>query len=214
VLVGGQLSARRAAVRDRIGVPAGKRVVLYMPTYRDQLAQGQARYALNRDLDLELLRRDLSDDHVVLFRKHHYVVGASTTEPDEFVIDVSGYPDATELMLAADVLMTDYSSAMFDWMCTGRPIVYFAPDLEYYRDELRGFYFDLEAIGPGQFVRSSAAVADALRSADELAPVFAERYQEFRSRYCSLDDGGASARVVDALQELLAGRRVDLAVTS
>ena len=214
VLVGGQLSARRAAVRDRIGVPAGKRVVLYMPTYRDQLAQGQARYALNRDLDLELLRRDLSDDHVVLFRKHHYVVGASMTEPDEFVIDVSGYPDATELMLAADVLMTDYSSAMFDWMCTGRPIVYFAPDLEYYRDELRGFYFDLEAIGPGQFVRSSAAVADALRSADELAPVFAERYQEFRSRYCSLDDGGASARVVDALQELLAGRRVDLAVTS
>ncbi len=214
MLVGAELSARSAAVRERIGVPAGKRVVLYMPTYRDQLAQGQARYALNQDLDLDLLRRELSDDHVVLFRKHHYVVGASMTEPDEFVIDVSGYPDATELMLAADVLMTDYSSAMFDWMRTGRPIVYFVPDLEYYRDELRGFYFDLEAVGPGQFVRTNNEVVDALRSADELAPSYAERYQRFRSTYCSLDDGGASARVVDVLQDLLAGRSVDLAVTS
>jgi CDP-glycerol glycerophosphotransferase len=142
---------------------------------------------------------------VLLFRKHHYVVGASLTEPDDFVIDVSAYPDATELLLAADVLVTDYSSAMFDWMSTGRPIVYFVPDLEYYRDELRGFYFDIEAEGPGPFARTSAAVVEALRSVDATTGLYAQRYADFRSTYCGLDDGGASARVADALRAVLDG---------
>jgi CDP-glycerol glycerophosphotransferase len=209
VLLGSDLASRAAAVRERIGIPAGKRAVLYMPTYRDQLSLGKARYGLNQDLDLELLRRELSEDHVLLFRKHHYVVGASLTDSDEFVIDVSGYPDATELLLAADVLVTDYSSAMFDWMSTGRPIVYFVPDLEYYRDVLRGFYFDLEAIGPGRFARTSAAVVDAVREADTATATFSDRYQAFRSTYCSLDDGAASARVVAAMLAALDGDLVD-----
>jgi CDP-glycerol glycerophosphotransferase len=199
VLFGPTLAERAAAVRDRIGIPTGKRVVLYMPTYRDQWARGGGRFALSPHIDLELMRRELSEDHVLLFRKHHSVVGSLLAEPDEFVVDVSGYPDATELLLAADVLVTDYSSVMFDWMSTGRPIIYFVPDLVYYRDELRGFYFDLEAQGPGPFVESNRSLVDAIRSVDETALLYRARYEAFRSMYCPFDDGHAAARVVDAL---------------
>src|SRR5207253_3081410 len=79
------------------------------------------------------------------------------------VRDVSAHPDIRELYLAADVLVTDYSSAMFDFAVTGRPILLFTYDLADYRDRLRGFYFDLEEIAPGPLLGTSDEVLTGLR---------------------------------------------------
>ncbi|MGH3045485.1 MAG: CDP-glycerol glycerophosphotransferase family protein, partial [Gaiellaceae bacterium] len=135
-------------VRRRLGLPAGKRVVLYAPTYRDHLGARDG-YRLGPLLDLAALRAGLGEDHVLLFRKHRLMVGALPEQAEGSALDVSDFPDANELLLAVDVLVTDYSSAIFDFALTGRPMVFFVPDLETYRDEVRGFSIDFEAEVPG-----------------------------------------------------------------
>jgi CDP-glycerol glycerophosphotransferase len=110
---------------------------------------------------------------------------------------VSAYPDGTELLAAADVLVTDYSSVMFDFANTGRPMLFFTYDLDVYRDEVRGFYFDLAAEAPGPLLSDGAELADALRDVEAAHAPYAERYAAFAQRFCEFDDGGATARLVD-----------------
>ena len=106
-----------ARVRDRLGLPSGKRVVLYAPTWRDnQVYANGRRYRFDMRLDLERAWRELGDDYVFLIRGHHHMADdvPAGMRPG-FALNVTAYPDITELFLVADVLLTDYSSAMFDF---------------------------------------------------------------------------------------------------
>jgi CDP-glycerol glycerophosphotransferase len=190
---------RGAELRRRLGIPEGKRTVLYAPTYRDNVFDRRGRYRLDLQLDLKRLREAVGDDTVILFRKHHYIPDPVPVEPQGFVMDVSRYPDGTELMLAADVLVTDYSSMMFDFANTGRPMLFYTYDLDAYADEIRGFYFDLGEASPGPLLRTTDELADALNDLDGVRATYAERYRAFVERFCELDDGHAAARVVDRL---------------
>ena len=196
-LAGADRDALSARVRDRLGLPEGKRAVLYAPTYRDQVKDSHGRYRLDLRLDLERMRAALGEDHVILFRKHHYIVDPVPTTADGFIRDVSAYPDGTELLLAADVLLTDYSSMMVDFANTGRPMLFYTYDLDAYRDEVRGFYVDLVATAPGPMLSTTAELIEALRDIDGVRLQYAGRYAEFVSTFCELDDGGAAGRVVD-----------------
>ncbi|HET6551199.1 MAG TPA: CDP-glycerol glycerophosphotransferase family protein [Solirubrobacter sp.] len=197
--------ASQRDVRRALGLPEGARVVLYAPTYRDHVRDYSGRHRLEPALDVDRLRAAVGDDTIVLFRKHPRVVDPVPATADGFVHDVSSYPDATELLLAADVLVTDYSSLMFDFAVTGRPMVFFAYDLDAYRDEVRGFNFDYEAIVPGPLVRTNDELAEALRGGAD----FAERYRSFAATFCEFDDGRAAARVVDRLFGTLNIRRTE-----
>ncbi len=199
VLAGADREAAGRALRARLGIPDGVRTVLYAPTYRDQVTDRRGRYRLDLRLDLERLRQAVGPDTVILFRKHHYVVDAAPATADGFVRDVSDYGDGTELLLAADVLVTDYSSMMVDFANTGRPMLFYTYDLDAYAEEIRGFYLDFVDAVPGPLLRTTDEVADALRDLDGVQAAHAERYRAFRERFCELDDGGASARVVDRL---------------
>jgi len=112
---------------------------------------------------------------------------------------VTGYPSISELFLITDVLITDYSSVMFDFAVTGRPILFFTYDLEQYRDQLRGFCFDFEAEAPGPLLASSEEVLAAARDSAAATAGYAAAYQAFAAKYCPLDDGKAGARVCDRL---------------
>ncbi|MFB4308368.1 CDP-glycerol glycerophosphotransferase family protein [Actinomadura sp. GTD37] len=186
-----------ARVRERLGLPPGKRAVLYAPTWRDDSYYGPGKYRLDMRLDLERAAAELGDDHVLLIRRHPNVVDTVPEVAGGFVRDVSAYPDIAELFLAADVLLTDYSSLMFDYANTGRPMLFFTYDLEHYRDELRGFYFDFEHEAPGPLLGSSDEVIEALRSIDEVGRAYTAPYERFTERFCELDDGKAASRVVD-----------------
>ena len=190
-----------ARVRDRLGLPAGKRVVLYAPTWRDnQVYANGRRYRFDMRLDLERAWRELGEDHVFLIRGHHHMADdVPAGMRSGFAVNVTAYPDITELFLVSDVLVTDYSSAMFDYAVTGRPILFFTYDLAEYRDSLRGFYFDFEAEAPGPLLASSAEVIEAVRDVDSIAASYRDAYQGFAARFCSLDDGKAAARVCDRL---------------
>ncbi|MFF0518938.1 CDP-glycerol glycerophosphotransferase family protein [Actinomadura nitritigenes] len=186
-----------ADIRKRLGIPEGKKVVLYAPTWRDDEHHTPDRRGFHLELDVEAMRRALGDDHVLLLRAHYLVTDRAHVASDDFVIDVTRYPDIADLYMASDVLVTDYSSAMFDYAVLGRPMVFYTYDLERYRDHVRGFYLDLEAEAPGPLVATSEEVAEAVREAPALEDVYSGRYDDFFVKYCPHDDGEAAARVID-----------------
>ncbi|MFZ3495554.1 CDP-glycerol glycerophosphotransferase family protein [Streptomyces sp. 5.8] len=196
---------RIAEVRRRLGLPEGKKVVLYMPTWRENrlgwtLTSG---YKLDLRIDLDAARRELGEDHVLLVRGHHKVTEqVRDGVRDGFVVDVSRWPDPTDLLLVADVLISDYSSAIFDFMHTDRPVLLFAYDLEHYRDTLRGFTFDLEKKAPGPLLKDSASLIEAVRNADAVGAEYARARAAFREEFCDLDDGRAARRIVDRMLEM------------
>ncbi len=193
-------AARTAAVVERLGIQPGKQVILYAPTWRDNDYDRSGRYQFAMKLDLERMYREFKDDAVLLIRGHQLVADSVDTSMfGGFARNVSHYPDISDLYLAADVLVTDYSSVMFDFVNTGRPMIFFAHDLEAYRDDLRGFYVDFEAEAPGPLLTHTTEVIDALRDLPGVASRHAARYAAFRDKYASLEDGQASARFVDQL---------------
>ena len=194
---GGPLAGQ---VRRRLGIPDGKRVVMYVPTWRDNQFYASGRYRFDLRIDLERAWQVLGPDHVLLVRGHHHLANDVTAGTRrDFALNVTGYPSISELFLITDVLITDYSSAMFDFAVTGRPMLFFTYDLEQYRDQLRGFCFDFEAEAPGPLLASSEEVLAAARDTGPATAGYAAAYQAFAAKYCPLDDGKAGARVCDRL---------------
>ncbi|MGF3057313.1 CDP-glycerol glycerophosphotransferase family protein [Microbacterium sp. YY-01] len=190
VLVTGTADGTAAAVRQSLGIGAEERVVMYAPTWRDD------RTEIVDFIDLEKLARDT--DAVVLVRGHSRTLTHGKDQSGARVIDVTGFSDTSLLLLIADALITDYSSVMFDFSVTGRPLYFLVPDLEHYRGELRGFYFDLSERAPGPLVSTQNELTEALND-PAVSQNFAQKYAAWRAQFNSLDDGQAASRVVDRL---------------
>lgn len=187
----------RLRVREALGITADQRVVLYAPTWRETRRAGFV-YDKVLYLDPPTVAREL--DAVVLVRGHyHSIQAAEKRDPDRRVIDVTRYPDIADLYLAADAMVTDYSSAFFDFAATDKPMAFLAPDLAEYRDDNRGFYVDYHETVPGPVCQTTPEVVEVLRTALADPAYDAERRARFRETYAPWDDGGASVRVVDAL---------------
>ncbi|MEV0845806.1 CDP-glycerol glycerophosphotransferase family protein [Streptomyces sp. NPDC049954] len=193
---------RARRTREALGIPAHKKVVLYAPTWRDDQAHRRGQFRLDLQLDTEEAQRRLGADHVLLVRRHSNVVDSVEGAGNGFVFDVSDYPDIADLYLAADILVTDYSSVMFDYAHLKRPMLFFTYDLEHYRDTLRGFYFDFEREAPGPMLSDSQELITAIRNVDVVSETYSDRYRRFHERFCAQDDGGASHRVADRMLEL------------
>jgi len=172
-------------VRRALGIRPDERVLLYAPTWRDD------RTEIVDYVDPAALAVDA--DAVVLVRGHSRTLLPGRDAVGPRVVDVTGYPDTSRLLLAADALITDYSSVMFDFSVTGKPMYFLVPDLERFRGELRGFYFDLAEHAPGPLVSSQAELVDALASdpGDH-----ADAYSRWRSRFNAREDGRSAERVV------------------
>jgi CDP-glycerol glycerophosphotransferase len=187
----------RARVRDELGIPDDKTVVLYTPTWRDDLTDENGRQDFDLRLDLDEFTRRLGPDHVLLLRLHYFVSGRLAPIDRPEVRDVSFHPDVSELYLAADVMITDYSSTMFDFAVTGKPLLFYTYDLAHYRDTLRGFYFDFHLRAPGPLLQTSTEVVDAIADLERVRDEHADAYARFQERFCYLEDGRSTARVVD-----------------
>jgi CDP-glycerol glycerophosphotransferase len=190
-----------AAVRRGLGIDPAATVVLYTPTWRDDevFSDGEAEVPLP---DLGAVVDRLGSGTVLLVRAHNLVTARARVAAGDRVHDVSGHPDVRDLYCAADVLVTDYSSTMFDFAITGRPIVLFTYDLERFRSSVRGFYFDLEEIAPGPMVNTADELAAALEDPAAWRPEYAERYRAFRETFAGLEDGHATERVLARIRDL------------
>lgn len=193
VLAGPAAEERRQMARARLGIEDGTTAVLYAPTYRDDEVVGED---VPLGLDLQALAERLGEGHLLLLRQHYHLGHRRPVVDGDRVRDASGHADIGELYLAADVLVTDYSSSIFDFAVTGRPIVLFGYDLEHYRDRLRGFTLDLATDMPGPLVEDVETLGDVLADLPALRSDWAERYDVFRTKYCALEDGRATERVL------------------
>jgi CDP-glycerol glycerophosphotransferase (TagB/SpsB family) len=149
--------AAERAVRERLGLRDGRTTILYAPTFRGADLKGAAAPEL---LDIAALHRALGSEYRLILRLHPFVKSAIPipAEVGDFVVDASAEPDANEVMLAGDILVSDYSSIIFEYALLNRPMAFLAPDLAAYERE-RGFFFDYRSGVPGPVMEETEQLA-------------------------------------------------------
>ncbi|MGW0577229.1 bifunctional glycosyltransferase/CDP-glycerol:glycerophosphate glycerophosphotransferase [Streptomyces sp. NPDC002920] len=199
VLVGAGPRASLAA-RARLGIPAGHTVVLYAPTRREYVRGGH----VDR-IDLARFAADLGADHTLVVRLHPSLAtgyargtGLADLHRRGILVDATDEPHVEDVLLASDVLVTDYSALMFDYANLDRPIVVHADDWAVYRAS-RGTYFDITAEAPGHVSGTYRELAWLLASGSWRDDDSTRLRARFRARFCAYDDGRAAERVVRRL---------------
>ncbi|MEN0072528.1 MAG: CDP-glycerol glycerophosphotransferase family protein, partial [Propionicimonas sp.] len=188
------VTGEREPIRERLGIRPDQTAILYAPTWREEHEEVMVDF-----LDLPEMARLLGDDYVILLRGHSRTLRGGDNVRVPGVIDVTSYPHTADVFLAADAMITDYSSVMFDFSVTGRPMIFFTPDLDRYRDQSRGVYFDLAELAPGPVAATQAEVVAAIRSMTDDVARYAGRYVAWRERFNAHDDGKSSERVIQRL---------------
>lgn len=184
-------------VKKRCDMPLNKRVILYAPTWRDNQFYGRGRYKFDIQMDLERMKEALSEDYIIILRLHYLVAeNLDLAGYEDFVYDFSMHEDIRELYLIADLLITDYSSVFFDYANLKKPMLFYVYDIEDYRDNLRGFYFDLESKAPGPLVKTTGEIIAEIKKIDHFGFEPTEVTEAFYEKFCYLEDGRASERVV------------------
>lgn len=187
-------------LKEKLGIPKDKKTILYAPTWRDDQHYGSGQYKFELALDLKLMKDRLQDDYVVLLRTHHYISDhIDVSGLGDFVINLSSYDDISEIYLISDICITDYSSVFFDYANLKRPILFYTYDFDKYKNQLRGFYIDMNTEVPGPLLYTSEQVVQAIEDIDEITEEYKERYDQFYDRFCCYDDGHASEHVAEAM---------------
>jgi CDP-glycerol glycerophosphotransferase len=191
------VAATRSRVLELLGIEPDRVVVLYAPTWRDTVATSPWTAKMFDGLDLEQLAEELGDSYAVLLRGHNYNLREGLSPISGHVWDVSAYPEINDLLLAADVAVLDYSSIRFDWLITGKPVMFFVPDLENYLSSRR-VLFDYAPTAPGPLLSTTTEVAEALLDLGSVVSKYAAARDLFNKEFNRLHDGHAAERVVDA----------------
>nr|WP_318539434.1 bifunctional glycosyltransferase family 2 protein/CDP-glycerol:glycerophosphate glycerophosphotransferase [Terribacillus saccharophilus] len=187
---------RISDIRTQIGIPADKKVILYAPTYR-------AKTDDTLHLEIEKLKEQLGDEYVLLIRMHYFVSNnIKFDNHDGFVMNMAKYPNVNELYLISDIMITDYSSTMFDYAITRKPMIFFTYDYQYYKNDLRGMYLDFEKEAPGPMFEKTSDIVDYIQHIDQRRALFAEKEQLFFERYAKFETGNAAKQVNDLIVSL------------
>lgn len=189
-------------IKKKLGLEADKigekKIILYAPTWRDNQYTGGLGYTYKVNVDFDLLRSELGNDFVILFRAHYLVANEFNFEKYKgFIYDVSNHDDINDLYLVSDLLITDYSSVFFDYANLMRPIIYYMYDFEQYRDELRGFYLSMDEL-PGTIVKNEKDLSDCVKYLSDNFNMD-EKYKAFNDKFNYLDDGEATSRVIERI---------------
>ena len=183
--------ATEREVRTRLGLTDKRTTILYAPTFRGADLKGAGAPEL---LDIAALYRALGDQYQLILRLHPFVKSAMRIPEGarDFVMDASREPDVNEVMLAADILVTDYSSIIFEYALLNRPMAFLAPDLAAYERE-RGFFFDYRSGVPGPVVETTEQLVTWINAKAFDLP----RVAKFASESFDVMDGHATERLVE-----------------
>jgi len=134
------------ALKQKLGLPSDKRIILYVPTWRDSNDQGKT-YSLKPPIHMEKWEKYLKDNYVLLFRTHHYTTQLLGIQFNDFVRDFSSYPTINDLFMVSDMLISDYSSCITDFSILERPVICFGYDYDTYGKQ-RGLNIDFRTEMP------------------------------------------------------------------
>ena len=185
----------RKKLIDKFPEIGERKIILYAPTFRgNNLASS---YAENK-LDIEKMRAELSEDYALVIKLHPLTAKAfSVDENDDFVFNASGVEIETALC-AADTVITDYSSLIFEYAILGRPMIFFAYDLAEY-DDSRSFYFDYETFVPGEIVTDTRAIIAEIKRLETDFDI--EKVRKFKDDFMSACDGNSTRRIIETVMK-------------
>lgn len=181
-------------IKSKLAIEPDKKVVLYAPTYRDMLHK-------NNDLFKELVCLfESCQDTVFLIRDHHLSENEliSKSKSSGNIKNVSNHGSINDLYLVSDVLITDYSSTMFDFAVLKRPIILFQYDyFDYIKD--RGVYFDIRSKAPGAVVDTLVELREALNTKSYENSENQKKLAAFNKEFCPWDDGHSAERIINKI---------------
>lgn len=187
-------------IKEMLGLRQDKRIILYAPTWRDDEYYANGLYKFNTGLNFPLLMKELKEDTIWIV-KYHYLIHdyIDWSDYEGFVYAFDKSYDISYLYLISDMLVTDYSSVMFDYSILRRPMFFYCYDLCEYKDKLRGFYFDFMNEAPGPLVETTQALIQSIKEYDY--ELYKEKYEAFIAKYNHADDGNASVKIIDLIKD-------------
>lgn len=194
ILDEGRMEQKRQRFYKEFPELLGRRCVLYAPTFRDDEVENPV-----LALDLPALVEAMAEDEVLLLRLHPHVAANFPAEVQRAcggaVMNVSGYPGVTTLLAVSDCLITDYSSIIYEYCLFGRPMIFYAYDLQKFREEGRDFYEEYEEYVPGPVVQSQAELVEVWKNRLE----WKGKAEDFRSSVYEFTDKNAVNRLFDLI---------------
>lgn len=170
----------------------GKKLILYAPTFRDQDVEHPQMY-----LDVKRMEQELADDYIIGLRLHPFIAKNShLPEINERIIDFSRYPNLNTLLMATDILITDYSSIIFEYCVFQKPMIFFAYDLDEFSNCGRGFYRDYKSYVPGPVVSSTEEIIQVIKNKNWKS----EKWELFFKEAYQYTDGNATIRIANFLK--------------
>ncbi len=169
----------------------GKKLILYAPTFRDNAKEDEV---LLQSIDMKKWEERLGNDFALLVRLHPQIHRCDSALTG--AVDVTGWEDVGELTLICDCMITDYSSVCMDAALIGKPLAFYAFDLEKYASD-RSFYFDYESYVPGPVAKGFDELIDIIKNIDNLEGN--EKLEKFREFNFGNPDGNSTKRVVDTI---------------
>lgn len=157
--------AMKAELKKQYGVPEGKKVILYVPTFRD-VGKNTVDAAIKPPIDFKKWEQQLGDKYVVLCRMHYHTTELLGVEYNDFVIDCTGAENISDLYIIADILISDYSSSIIDFSILERPIISYAYDKKEYAEK-EGFFVPLDEALPGMVYETEAELLKHIMEMDE-----------------------------------------------
>lgn len=185
---------RKEQMREKLSIPEGKKVILYAPTWRDSEDGGKS-YAIKPPIHFDEWRKALGDEYVVLFRAHHQTTKVLGIAYDDFIRDASNYPSVNELMIAANLLITDYSAIAFDFSILCKPILCYTYDYEDYLVK-RGTYFPMNDRYPNPICKEESELLNRIKNLDYA--IETENSRRFRDSFIAYGIG-ATEKCVERL---------------
>lgn len=180
---------QRVQLRHQFGIPDGKRVILYAPTWRDS-RDGGLSYVVEPPLTMNKWKQQLSNTHIMLFRMHTFTTKFDM-QYDDFARNVSQYDNLNHILAITDILITDYSTIVYDSAIAHIPFICFGFDYERYNAE-RGFYYDLDAVYPGGVLHTEDEVLARIAYLESHQNT--EEYEPFRRKY--IEAGGNATTTI------------------
>lgn len=190
-------------VKEKYNLPLDKKIILYAPTFRDDQIKDGVRY-FDLQLDLNYIEKELSNEYCIVIKCHYLVKRIENLSCDnkDFYRIADKDVDIKDLYLASDILVTDYSSVMFDFALLNKPMYFFCYDIDNYEDNLRGFYFNFIEESPGPICKNNKDLLANLRlSNNEYFEEYGNRVTAFKNKYSQYDSGSASKAVIEIIKK-------------
>jgi len=191
-------------LKQKLGIPSDKKVVMYAPTYRDNSFAAKGEYLFKMPFAIDKLLEKLDENAILILRMHYLIIGQlDLSKYDGKVLDFSRYQDISDLYLISDVLITDYSSVFFDYAYLKRPIVFFPYDYHEYKDDLRGFYLNYETDLPGEIAWNQNQLFNLVDESLGENNKPSARMESFYKKFCAYNSGRSSESVANYIMQLV-----------